>query len=190
MLNYDSKAKNNFMDAFKKASNKKVIDPVDESLGGDEYLPSFVSTPSFGKNNIATFDNIAIYNNKNKKVNVLQINHTYKLHFTVKFNRSEEDIFFGAEFYTLKGFLISGLDTKRYTTNKVYSVKKDNVFEVTIEFNCALLPEVYLINIFANYGDSGLTIRDAYIFKVTPSDWFQSGLVNLKQKIEVKKIEN
>ncbi len=155
----------------------------------DEYLPSFVSTPSFGNNDIATFDNIAIYNDNDDKVNVLQINHTYKLSFTVKFNRNEEDIFFGAEFYTIKGFLISSVDTKRYITDKIFSVKKNDIFRVTIEFNCLMLPEVYLINIFANYRDSGLTIRDAYIFKVKPAGWFQAGLVHLKQKIEVNRLE-
>jgi len=180
---------NNAADSANEVLAAKSYDTSNELLDGDEYLPEFLSTPSFGKSNLATFDKIAIHNNNNEIVNVLQINHTYKLSFEVKFNMNIDNIYFGAEFFTIKGNLISGLDTKKYMTDKVYSIKKDDTYKIVIEFDCLLLPEVYLINVYTNNGSSGLTIHDAYIFKVKPADWFQPGLVHLKQKIEVNKLE-
>ncbi len=172
----------------KNKEEEKISEPLVNLIEDDEYLSEFVSTPNFGKSNLATFDKIAIYNSKNEMVNVLQINHTYKLSFEIKFNMNIDDIYFGAEFFTIKGNLISGVDTKKYMTDKVYSIKKDETYRIDIEFECLLLPEVYVINVYTNNGVSGLTIHDAYLFKVKPADWLQPGLVHLKQKIEVHKL--
>lgn len=185
MLNFDSQSINYPTDS--KAQDDEQTEKIDELFGGDAYLPSFISTPSFGKSTLVSFDNIALYNSKNDKVNVLQINHTYRLSFTVKFNDSAEDIFFGAEILTLTGNIVSSVDTKRYKTDEVYSVKDGDIFEIDIEFDCLLLPGVYVINVFAINGNTGLTIHDAYIFKVKSTDWSQGGLVHLRQNIRVKK---
>ncbi len=167
----------------------KQLAEAGEEIDGDEYLPAFASEPRFDQSNLAEFDNITIYNSDNKKVNVLRINHTYRLSFEVTFKRDIDDLYFGAEFFTIKGNLLSGSDTKRYKTNKIYSIKKEESYRINISFDCLLLPEVYLLNIYINNDSSGLTIHDAYIFKVKPSDWFQPGIVHLRQKIEVEKFE-
>lgn len=180
---------NNLADNNSQLQYTKPTESISETIDGDEYLSSFVSTPSFGKSNLATFNKIAIHNSNDEKVNVLQVDHAYKLSFEVKFNMKVDDIFFGAEFLTMKGNLVSGLDTKKYKTDKVYMIEKDDIYKIVIEFDCLLLPEVYLINIYVNNDNSGLTIHDAYIFKVKPATWFQPGLVHLRQKIEVKKLE-
>ncbi len=157
-------------------------------MDGDEYLLSFVSKPTFGKNSLAVFDSFPVHNKNGIRVNVLQTDHTYTLSFLVKFNRDVEDIFFGAEFLTLKGNLLSSVDTKYYKSDRVYSIKNKDSYEVNINFECLLLPEVFVINVYAKNEAGGLTIHDAYIFKVKPSSWHQGGLVHLKQKINVKKL--
>ena len=181
MRNFNSKSIDN------EIQDDEQAEEIDELFGGDAYLPNFISTPSFGESTLVSFDNIALYNSKNDKVNVLQTNHTYRLSFTVNFNDNAEDIFFGAEILTLTGNIVSSVDTKRYKTDEVYPVKDGDIFEIDIEFDCLLLPGVYVINVFAINGDTGLTIHDAYIFKVKPTDWSQGGLVHLRQDIRVNK---
>ncbi len=158
-------------------------------LDGDEYLPTFQSKPTFGESKLATFDQYTIVNNNNMQVNVLQVGHIYTLKFRVHFNQSAEDIYFGAEFLTIKGNLLSGVDTKRYKTNSIYSIKSGESYEVKISFKCNLLPEIYVVNIYANNEEGGLTIHDACIFKVKSVGWFEAGMVYLDQEIAVEKLE-
>jgi hypothetical protein len=121
---------------------------------------------------------------------VLQVDHLYTLKYRVHFNRAVEDMFFGAEFLTIKGNLLSGVDTKRYKTNAIYNVKAGESYEVKISFKCNLLPEVYVVNVYANNDEGGLTIHDACIFKVKSAGWFEAGIVYLDQEIEVEKVED
>lgn len=169
--------------------SKESADLKEKLLDGDQYLSTLVSSPDYVNNNIASFDNISICNSKNTKVNVLQLNHRYKLTFRVTLHTSMENVFFGARFLTMKGIVISGVNNKDYMTNKALSVKNNEVFDIAIEFDCLLLPDVYVVRLFTSNEESWSIVNDAYIFKVRSTPWTQGGLVHLKQTIEINKMD-
>lgn len=153
----------------------------------DQYLSTLISTPIYFNDKIASFDKIVIYNSENIMVNSLQLNHKYKLSFNVNFHKDLKDVWFGAQFFTINGVILSGVNTKNYITNQVFSVKDKEIFQVTVEFECLLLPGVYVIRLFTRNVHCEANIKDAYMFKVQNKSWTQGGHVHLKQKIEVTK---
>ena len=172
-------------------SHKTVpsLNTKEKSLNGDQYLPKLVSTPDYINSNIASFDNISIRNDQNDMVNVLQLNHRYKLTFTVTWHQDLENVFFGARFLTLKGVVMSGVNNKHYYTNKPLSVKNNETFNIEIEFDCLLLPETYIIRLFTSDEDTWSIVNDAYMFKVKSTPWTQGGHVHLKQTININKLD-
>jgi len=168
---------------------EKVLATNENLLNGDQYLSTLVSTPDYINNNIASFDNISIYNNQNDMVNVLQLNHKYKLTFTVTWYQDLQDVFFGARFLTLKGVVMSGVNNKHYYTNKPLSVKKNETFNIEIEFDCLLLPDTYIVRLFTSDEDTWSIVNDAYMFKVKSMPWSQGGHVHLKQTIAIHKTD-
>lgn len=166
----------------------EVSADTEESISDkDQYLPTLISTPIYFNNDIASFDKIAIYNSDNIMVNSLQLNHKYKLSFNVNFHKDLKDVWFGAQFFTIQGVILSGVNTKDYVTDQVFSVKDKEIFQVSIEFECLLLPEIYVIRLFTRNIHCEANIKDAYMFKVQNKSWTQGGHVHLKQKIKVTK---
>ena len=167
-----------------------LISNVDETiLDGDQYLSSLVSTPVHINKNFVKFGKTSISNKHNAIVNSLQLDHNYSISFTATFKEDAQDVFLGAQILTIKGVALSGVNTKSYQ-DKVFSLKKDETLNVTIDFTCLLLPDIYTIKIFAINGDQSAFVDDTYIFKVQNQPWSQGGHVHLYQKIKIKKIEN
>ena len=168
-------------------SNKQPLAAVKKTtIDSEQYLPTLISDPTHINKNFASFDHISIYNNKNNIVNVLQLNHRYNVSFNVIFHEDSEDAYIGVQIFSIKGVLISGTNTKDYMENELFSVNKGKTYDVSLEFDCLILPGVYLIKIFAINKNCSAIINDAYMFKVQNETWNQGGLVHLNQKINVK----
>ena len=174
----------------KTTSTEKSLNSEEVSLDNDEYLKLFVSTPNYVNADIISFENIKISNGQNNKVNVLQLNNRYTLSFTVRCHKNLQNVYFGAQFLTIKGVALSGTNTRDYMKKEVLSVKNNESFDITIEFVCFLLPDEYVIKLFANTGDSWSITNDAYIFKVQSTTFYQGGHVHLKQKMNLKRISD
>lgn len=189
LVGLNKKPKNLTKDFNQNATSKKSLNTNKTiSLDGDQYLPELVSTPDYINNNIASFTNVSIQNNQNNVVNVLQLSHRYNLTFTVTWHQDLENVFFGARFLTLKGVVLTGVNNKDYYTNKPLSVKKNETFDINIEFDCLLLPDTYIVRLFTSNEDIWSIVNDAYMFKVQSTPWTQGGHVHLKQTITINKM--
>ena len=189
MIQSNSKHNNLTVDIKEIVPTEKSLNSNEKSLNGDQYLPGLVSTPAYVGNNIASFDNISIRNTQNTMVNVLQLNHRYQLTFRVTSHANLEDVFFGARFLTMKGVVLSGVSNKHYMTNKVFSVKNNEVFDISIGFDCLLLPDTYIVKLFTSDQKNWSIVNDAYMFQVKSTSWNQAGHIHLKQTIEINKVK-
>jgi len=169
----------------KETIQKQTALKPNKNIVPNTYLSSLISTPIYSNKEFASFDNISIYNTQNETVNVLTLKERYTILFNVTFHKNAKDILFGAQILDIKGIVLSGVNTKDYIEKKSYTVKKDKIYSVSLEFDCLILPDVYLLKIFVSNQDDTAIVNDAYMFKVKNENWAQGGQIHLNQKIIV-----
>ncbi len=159
----------------------------------DEYSTELKSTPIVFNNHIAYYHNIHIKNDQNKIVNNLTTNNTYKIMFDITFLENIINASIGIQILTLKGVLISGVNMKDYTKKTINNIDTDDTYTFEIEFNCFLLPGMYIIKLFMTSDNtSEVRMEDALLFKVKDNIVKEGGYVTLHQTITYtkKKDEN
>ena len=167
----------------KKKIDKKII--KEDNLDGDLYLPSLKSSPNFINEDIISFSNICMLNSKNAIVNNLQMNHNYKINFNINFHKNLKNIYFGIQILTIKGFLLSGANTRDYANYEVYTANRNDKFSISMKFNCFMLPGTYIVKLFCTDDNITSMVHDAFIFKVQSQKVRQGGVVTLNQEFIV-----
>ena len=166
--------------------NSKII--VNKDIDVNYFLSSLQAIPKFINKNLATFEDIKILSEQNKKVNILKIKNIYTVSFRVKFNLNLENITFGCQFKNIKGMVISGVNTDvSFNKSTLYNVKKNDIYNIKMTFKCLMLPEKYLLRIAVHNKDTIIVIEDSYIFKVEQERWSQSGISYMYQKFVITK---
>lgn len=153
------------------------------------FLKELVSTPSYVNKDTMTILNIAIIDNLNKKVNILDTDEKYQLSFNIQFHKAIKSIRVGIQFKTLTGIIVSGLNSRDYKGEKIFNVKKNDEYKIVLEFNCLMLSGNYFIRLLIANDEEYSIVEDAYTFKVKTEKWVQGGLVHLKQRLNINKLE-
>lgn len=169
----------------------KKEDYKEIEIDKDFYLPNFKSKQQFERNfEIDIFD-VEILDENNRKVNILQTEKSYTYQYKVKFLNSFENVSFGMHIKTIKGLALtsSALHKQQET---VKNISKNDTYMIIWDFKCNLLENTYLTNagVFINNGERVSRIVDAYIFKVKSKNDFKTGLIDLNQHINYKRLEN
>ena len=108
-----------------------------------------------------------------RPVNVLQLGKRYIFAYTVKFTADVEDVSFGMHFSTVPGLALAGAHTGSVRSMLVKKVRSGESLDLRFEFNCHLMPSVYL----ATCGTRGTLagdhiilhrITEAFMFRVAP----------------------
>ena len=135
--------------------------------------------------NFFDFQNIYLKNELNQIVNNIT-DGKYYIEYRVKAKKDLTDVYFGAQIKTLKGLIVSGINSKEQlgiTLKKTYSEEE---FIIRILFENKLLASTYIIMVFAKWKDEQLASKDnAYMFKVQKKEFNQAGIVSLNQKITI-----
>lgn len=170
----------------------KIVKKEDyKEIDKDFYLPNFKSKQQFERNFEVDIFDIEILDENNRKVNILQTENSYIYQYKVKFLKSFNDVSFGMHIKTIKGLTLtsSALHKKQETVKKVI---RNDIYMISWDFKCNLLENTYLTNagVFINNGEKISRIVDAYIFKVKSNNDFKTGLIDLNQHINYKRLEN
>jgi lipopolysaccharide transport system ATP-binding protein len=189
LLNIHEKIEKPSLIKNKQHTSSHIVTQEKALLDENNYLPSLLSSPVYINKKFAILKDISIQNQKNKIVNVLKLKQLYTIKFKAIFPSDAKDVFVGAQILTMQGVLLSGSNTKHYK-NEVFTVQKNEVLDVSINFTCLLLPDIYIIKIFAINAEESAFVDDAYIFKVENMPWAQGGNVHLYQDIQVKRYFN
>ena len=152
-------------------------------------MPTLISEPNYINTMFASFNNISILNQSGQKVNVLKMRDRYTIEFNVTMNQDSKNIFFGVQILDIKGVLISGVNTKDYSNFNKYTVLKDEIYNLFIEFDCLITHGVYIVKLFVSNDDEASIAHDAYIFKVNQEDFKHGGKIDLNQTIKVNLIK-
>ena len=151
-----------------------------------DYIENLVVMPENINKEFCEFNNVLIKTFDDTKVNNLS-KERYKLSFTIKFNIDSENIYFGAQFLTLKGFTLSGSNSKELLGKTIDKVSENSILEAEMEFDNFLLPNTYLIKLFVLDEEGNTSIQNnSYIFKVKSMDFTMGGYVTLNQSIKYK----
>jgi len=169
----------------KKAIKKEVL--TDKEF----YLPDFKSKQQFEKNFEVDIFDVEILDENNQKVNILQTEKNYTYQYKVKFLNSFDNVSFGMHVKTIKGLGLTSSSLHKQQ-EPVKKVSKNDIYIITWNLKCNLLANTYLTNagVFINNGEKISRVVDAYIFKVKSKNDFKTGLIDLNQQINYKRLEN
>jgi len=161
--------------------NKKVSAPIKS----DDFIPNLKITPDNINQDFFEFSNVKITTLTNTLTNNLSRDR-YKLSFDAKANMSCTDIFFGAQFKTLKGLILSGCNNKELLQKTIPKIEKNETFHIEIEFDNYLLPATYVIMVFAGDKKNNLSMQNnSYLFKVKNLNFTQAGYITLNQDMTI-----
>jgi len=169
----------------KKAIKKEVL--TDKEF----YLPDFKSKQQFERNFEVDIFDVKILDENNRKVNILQTEKNYTYQYKVKFLNSFNNVSFGMHVKTIKGLgLTSSASHKQQKI--IREVSTHDIYTIDWDFKCNFLENTYLLNagVFLNNGEKLSRIVDSYIFKVKNNNDFKTGLIDLNQQINYKRLEN
>lgn len=156
-----------------------------------EYIPGFVSKSVVEiKNHDVLIKNARIVDDQGFRVNLLEFKENYHFLVEVLFNEDIEKVAFGLEIKDEKGVLVATVDSVRMAEmGRFYFAPKDSVYELRYSFNCCFRTGMYYMNFGASSFDGVQTILhrilDVLVFKVSNTQGYSSGYVDLINKVQI-----
>lgn len=92
----------------------------------------------------AKIENIKIFNQQGKSVNILTFGHRYTCTYSVRMKESAYDIHCGMNIKTTNGIQVSGI-----LTSEIPYADADSTLEVSFDFEAILRPGIYFLNVKA-----------------------------------------
>jgi lipopolysaccharide transport system ATP-binding protein len=158
----------------------------------DQFVPALASQSAvYLEQRGASIRDIRLLTLGGAHVNVLQIGKRYSFEYFVDFLDDARNVGFGMFFKLPNGVGIGGANSNRVPGMQLKSVSKGTTRHIRFEFDCRLLPGLYVAScevtgLVSGEGCVMHRIMDVELFRVSPEpDLFAIGHVNLDPSIDI-----
>ncbi|MCT7550977.1 ABC transporter ATP-binding protein [Aliarcobacter butzleri] len=171
---------------IKNKEQKQEVKEESRKNKNNELIKDFQINPIKLNNDFFDFKDVCIKNLSGDIVNNI-IENKYYIEYKVIIKKNLSNVYFGAQVKTLKGFIVSGINSKEQLGVTIDEVLEREEYTVKISFDNKLLTSTYILMVFAKWEDE-LSFQDnAFIFKVQKKNFNQAGVVTLNQEIQIYK---